>query len=155
MRRVFFVLLAAIALLIVTDRPVDAKGNSAISASNLGFLPAKNLADTPVSSVVSMEDGAGHYYDRLTVLMAVTWGTSNTMNVKMQVSSNGVDFYWVQRCTSAAIHNCGDRIWRWTPSDGTTPALDVSAGYPFIRLQFDDPNDGTGTIVARAIRSEL
>jgi hypothetical protein len=152
MKRTTSIVTAALAAVCLA-LPAQATHMGSMSAINTGFATARSLADTPVSSVIPM-DGVGGTFDRLTVLMTVVWGDSTVMNVKLQVSSNGTDYFWVQRCTSATIHNCGDRIWRWTPEDGTAPALDIATCYPFVKIQFDDPNDGTGTIVASVIRSK-
>jgi hypothetical protein len=122
-----------------------------ISETDLGFSSAQDLSGTPATTSMEL-DGKEGAFDKLTIEMTVVWGTSVIMNVQCRESTDDSSYKWIQRCSDDAIHNCSPRTWQWEPADGTALALDLSTNYPYLQCTFDDPNDGSGTIVASAIR---
>ena len=120
-----------------------------MSDTSLGFATPTALSGTPATNAIRM-GGVYGYYTRLTLVMTVVWGTTTAMDVSCKVSGNGTDYGYIQRCTSAAVHDCANRVWEWVPADGTTFALDFETNYPYTICEFT--GTGTGTITAHAIR---
>ena len=123
------------------------------TAAELGLTTPLDLADTITTSTIVL-DGSSTYANQISVMMTVVWGTSTAMQVTAEVSYDGSTWYQVTRCSEAATHDCGQRVWEFEVADGTAHALDFSTGYRYIRFTFDDSADGTGTITAEATMSK-
>lgn len=143
---------AAVVAIFAVSSSVGAVGIGRISPTILGFASALDLADTPATTAIRMDDRDSGYYTRLSLVMTVVWGTSTEMIVKCKASADGTNYGWVQRCTSESTHNCEDRKWKWEPTDGTTFTLDLETNYSYVICQADDAADGTGTVVIDVMR---
>lgn len=124
-----------------------------LTETKTGFATATSINSTPETEIIRMSGPAGHYR-RVSFVMEIVWGTTATLNVKCKYSGDGTNYGWIQRCTSAATHDCGDRVWQWVAADGTTPTLDLEVNYPYLVCQFDDPGAGNGTIQVHTIKSK-
>ena len=118
------------------------------------FATAQALSGGVTSSAIDMgATPAAGYYTRVVLEMTVVWGTSTTMDVTGEYSSNGTDWFAISRCTSAATHICAPRKWQFDPTDGTAVSLEYMVGAPWVRFTLEDAGAGTGTVVVSAVRS--
>ena len=120
-----------------------------LTATEVG-INGENLKDTPVSDPINMQ---GRWNtNQLTLMMAVTPGSSTQMIVTCDVSLLELAGYKpIQRCTSGDPHVCVPKRWKYNLANEVGP-LNVPSNYPWIKCTFDDPDNGTGTIVVTAIR---
>jgi hypothetical protein len=147
--------LAAAVLALPSD--AQARGNYGHqSASATGFSSAQALSGGVTSSTINMGGGGttSDYFTRTTLLMTVVWGTSVLLDVTVEVSWDGTNFFTDSRCTSAPTHDCSIRKWQFDPTDGTTFDLSWEPNAPYVRFTFTDPGAGSGTIVVSVIKGK-
>lgn len=116
-------------------------------------LNGVSLDATPLSSVIPMDSDRG-FYNQLTLVCEVTWGTTAQMEAKCKGSYDGTIYGWVDYCIGSNPKTCKPLEWRWPKVDNTDGliTLELSSNYKFYRCQFDDAANGSGTAVCTAGR---
>lgn len=143
-------LTAALAMLLASA--AQAQVIQRMTATYLG-MDGVNLADTPETNAIPMDET--RQMNQLTLQGVITWGTSTEVQVQCKGSDTESGTYtWVDRCTGTDPVQCKPLVWRWNSTDSADGlmTLEMPNNYRFLKCQFDDPGDGTGTIVVSGMR---
>ena len=115
-----------------------------------------DLADSPETNAINMEDFA--LYTRLTLYAKVTQGTSTKVYVTATASNDGVTYYEIPQAASAVTDGnlvMDEMEMRWTIGGNRNLIVDLKdLNHKFIKVKFDDPDDGTGTVIVTGFKSE-
>lgn len=120
-------------------------------------VAGEDLADTPMTDVINME--ASSPTNQLSLLVAVTPGTTTVVDVRCYESVNGVVFAPVPLCDSASPSACVPDVRRFTLANfvAASGVYYLASRWPILKkyakCSADDPNDGTGTVVITGERS--
>ncbi len=134
-------------------------GSSAFADEVLLSTPADlnlngvSLDATPLSNVIPMDSERG-FYNQLTLVCAITWGTSIQVEAKCKGSYDGTIYGWVDMCTGLNPKVCSPLQWEWakaTNTDGLI-TLELRSNYKSYKCQLDDAANGSGTAVCTAGR---
>jgi hypothetical protein len=139
--RLFFVLLALAAT------PALAGSAYIVESATATGINGGNLADTLVSNSINMQQK--QVTNQITWIVTVTPGTSTSMVVFCEASADDTTFSVVHRCND---DTCVPFNPTYTLATEADIVINFPSNYPFMRCTFDDPGDGTGTVVAVAVR---
>jgi len=118
-------------------------------------VAAENLADTPVTDTINMEQNRPT--NQLSLSIAVTPGTSLTVNVYCEESVEGTTWDRISLCTSTTPSTCEPELRIYTLADYAGTVKVISSRWPitkkFARCAVDDPLDGSGTVTITGTRS--
>lgn len=118
-------------------------------------VAAENLADTPVMDAVNME--ASTATNQLSLTLAVTPGTSLTVDVYCEESVAGTTWSRISLCSSVTPSICQPELRGYTLADYDGTVKAISSRWPitkkFARCAVDDALDGDGTVTITGTRS--
>jgi hypothetical protein len=120
-------------------------------------IDGEDLADTPLSDAINME--LSEATNQLSLTLAITPGTSATVDVQCYESVAGTTYSQISYCTNAVPAVCKPDVRRHTLSDYDTVgsvkiiATRWAVTKKFVKCSVDDPADGTGTVVVTGTRS--
>jgi hypothetical protein len=122
-------------------------------------VSAASLADTQTTSWMSMNNGDNTFSSQLTLYLDVTAGTSTRVQVQCKGSTSASGGSWASVCYPGASSGdpdaCQIDVREYTLSAGTAIKSEWRVNSPYVLCQFDDPDDGTGTITVTAQRGNL
>ncbi len=116
-------------------------------------LNGVSLDATPVSNSIPM-DGTRGFFNQLTLVCAITWGTSAQLEARCRGSYDDSIYGWVDMCTGLNPKICKPLEWQWTKVDNPDGliTLELKSNYKFFKCQLDDAANGSGTAVCTAGR---
>lgn len=117
-------------------------------------VATENLADTPVTDTINME--ATRATNHLSLSIAVTPGTSLTVNVYCEESTDASVWSRVSLCDSLTPSTCKPEVRTYTLADYAGTIKVISSRWPiakkYARCAVDDPLDGDGTVTITGSR---
>jgi hypothetical protein len=118
-------------------------------------VTAASLSATPTTAAIDME--AVHPTNQLSLTLAVTPGTSLTVDVRCYESNNSTTWDQISFCDTASPSACIPDVRRFTLASyaGTVKYLPSrwALTKKYARCSVDDPADGTGTVTITGTRS--
>lgn len=131
---------------------VNAGEVSVLTATELN-MNGVALSGTPNTVAIPM-DSRGRFYNQLTLVCAVTWGTTIQVDAKCKGSYDGSLYGWVDHCTGVNPKVCKPLEWQWNSTDSADGlfTLELRSNYAWYICQFDDAADQNGTIICNAGR---
>lgn len=116
-------------------------------------LDGVSLDATPLSNAIPMDSARG-FYNQLTLVCVVTWGTTAQMEARCKGSYDGSVYGWVDYCIGTNPKTCKPLEWVWPKADNADGlvTLELRSNYKFFKCQLDDAANGSGTAVCTAGR---
>lgn len=139
MNKLVLVALAALVLAGAKLVPGTAGSNSISTGIN-----GESLSAAPVTDVIPHPAGRPVYLQAL-----VTKGTSATLTVSCEESSDGAGWSWMAFCTQANPGVCGRHKLQFSLATETSFTVAVTSSMGYLRCTFDDEADGTGTVIVQ------
>lgn len=127
----------------------------AVSATTTG-ITAANLANTPTTSGVNMEEGRAT--NQLSLTLAVTPGTSLVVDVRCYESQSGTAWDQIALCDSVTPKSaCHPDVRTFTLADYSGSVKYITTRWAikkkYAKCSADDPADGSGTVTITGARS--
>lgn len=143
-----------LSVLFLLALPASAADLQQLSSTYLG-VAAANLADTPTTNAIPMD--ANGLMSQLSLNATVTWGTSTEVVAKCKHSQTSTGTYvWIDYCYPDGTYvQCKPLQWRWNSTDSADGLLNLElrSNYAYVKCQYDDAADGTGTITLTGTRA--
>jgi hypothetical protein len=117
-------------------------GMSGVSSTNLGYATATACSGTTTSAAFSMESSSG-YYNRLTVVTVMVWGTSTSVALRLLASADGTSYGPVGPCTAGTASTCTGHTFTWASASGTVWVFDWATNYRYLKLEYTCTGSGT------------
>lgn len=126
-----------------------------VTAAALGFDDVKDISSGFTTEVIDMHVGEGGVgiFHHLSFEMTIAWGTTTEMEVRLLESSKSSGPFRANvRCSSAEVHSCKPRRWKFESGDGTTPTLDFPhTKHQYLKIQIV-AGSGDGKVKGTATR---
>lgn len=118
-------------------------------------VAAENLADTPVTDTINMEEGRPT--NQLSFTLAVTVGASAIVDVRCYESVNGTTWDQIGFCDTLSPSTCVPDVRRFTLADYSGTVKYIATRWritkKYARCSVDDPADGSGKVTITGMRS--